>query len=431
MAQKKVILKDGQDELMPKTLASMVFTSDGTSVEAALENIGGGGSGGGTGNVKVTNASGLVSSNYYAFKPSADGSVEGTFSTIPGANEDRSGLMSAADKAKLDDIKPLLKFPLAVASLTASSSSDEILQALGGDFSSTSMSLLMLMGFYQETQAGEYDTDLPEAYIGNYRADMFCTFDSEAYSGTMELTYVAAGGKLRTITISGKQGGTSPDFTYTYSCAVTESGDDTYYLPIDVSTLNAGATAETIKDAFGGEEIFMEAVNAASNRKKLYIYGPLLWLIPVSASCPFGVTGFFAFLHVESERTVIKHISSSTVRCFYPSGYSLKPELYALTSSSTSDEISTAVGGESGLKAIIQALKDGNRLKGKYVIPDSNPSISVELTVTNSAYVEGDNGDLLLLLGSEAFVVTGFTRIGIAINYTKSSNTFSCGVVTD
>lgn len=43
MAQKKVILKDGTDELLPKTSASMVFTESGQTVESALKNAGGGG----------------------------------------------------------------------------------------------------------------------------------------------------------------------------------------------------------------------------------------------------------------------------------------------------------------------------------------------------------------------------------------------------
>ena len=38
MAEKKVILKDGADELLPKTSASMVFTESGQTVEAALQN---------------------------------------------------------------------------------------------------------------------------------------------------------------------------------------------------------------------------------------------------------------------------------------------------------------------------------------------------------------------------------------------------------
>ena len=37
--------------------------------------------------------------------------------------------------------------------------------------------------------------------------------------------------------------------------------------------------------------------------------------------------------------------------------YQLNSEFYSLTSSSTTDEISVAVGGEAGLKDIVQAVK--------------------------------------------------------------------------
>ena len=42
-------------------------------------------------------------------------------------------------------------------------------------------------------------------------------------------------------------------------------------------------------------------------------------------------------------------------------GYKLPVEFFALQSSSTSDEISTTIGGEEGLKKIVKAAQDGNR----------------------------------------------------------------------
>lgn len=415
-----------------------------------IESPGGGMPSGDGGNVKVTNASSLDKDNYYAFKPSADGSVEGTFSVIPEANEDRSGLMSFNDKEKLDNLLIRVPLPSGFKDLTAESTDQQVFTAVAELLNSLNVNIgsnypddKLNVGFYgclafasiMNTQgdygaqftldnnpvSAAFDVQVPESSGSGLQYPT---------RGTAAFTYITSG-KLRTVSLVITLNSSGDSSTYDFSANVEESGDDTYYLPIAVSTLNAGATAEKIKDAFGGKEIFMEAVNAASNRKKLYIYGSLLWLIPVSASVPFGITGYFAFLHIETDRIIIKHISSSTVRCFYPSGYSLPDSFFSLTSSSTSDEISTAVGGESGLKAIIQALKDGNRLKGKYVIPDSNPSQSVELTVTSSTYVEGDSGDLSLVLGFEAFLVLSFTRIGIAINYIKSSNTFACGVTTD
>ena len=432
MGQKKVILKDGQDELMPKTLASMVFTTDGTSVEAALENIGGGGtSSGDGGNVKVTNASGLGKDNYYAFKPSANGSVEGTFRVIPNVTTNKAGLMGTGDKTKLDDIKDLAKFRLAVASLTNNSTSEEILQAFEADSSNVN-ALLNLMLLYSNAEVNEYEDYYPQVFIGNTPAVIRCTYDSEAASGTMELTYVAAGGKLRTITISGKQGGTSPDLTYTYSCAVTESGDDTYYLPTAICYLESGGKKAEIDNAFGGEGKFSEAITAAINKKKLYMYHTAVGLIPVSSTSVAGFIGRLLFLYPDfvTGTEKIQIITETSVRVIYPSGYTLKPEVYALISSSDTDTISTAVGGESGLKAIIQAVKDGNRLVIRGMLDDFG-DLTINQDVQCSMYREADNGDMQIILSGKGYGVWGATGGLLNILYTKSSNTFSCTVVID
>lgn len=437
MAQKKVILQDGQNDLMPKTLASVVFTEDGTSVETALKNLGSGGgsSGGGTGNVKVTNASGLNKVNYYAFKPSANGSVEGTFRTVPLAGADRNGLMGSNDKTKLDDIKDLNKFPLAVASLTNSSSSEEILQAIGVE-SSQANGLLYMMLILSNAEVNEYNSDYPQVFIGNTPANMRCTYDSEAASGTMELTYVAAGGKLRTITISGKQGGASPDYTYTYSCAVTESGDDTYYLPETICNLSSNSTSEEIKDILTKERN-TEIRGAVKAGKKLYFAFTSFGLIP--KCIPVSYMGFtytaLSWIEVSNtENPIVKYVYSpdssdqtAFVREFYLDGYSLNPELDSLTSSSDTDAISIAVGGESGLKAIIQAVKDGNRLVLKSTGENGVTSLAY---IISAIYAVSDNGDMSLALGFDVYAIIGFNRIGIAINYTKSSNTFTCNKTT-
>ena len=80
---------------------------------------------------------------------------------------------------------------------------------------------------------------------------------------------------------------------------------------------------------------------------------------------------------------------NGSVKRIYPKGYALKSELFYLSSSSTSEEISTAVGGESGLKSIIQASRDRNRL----VILTSNPelglnNVNIEVDVTDISVTE-------------------------------------------
>ena len=117
------------------------------------------------------------------------------------------------------------------------------------------------------------------------------------------------------------------------------------------------------------------------------------------------------------------------VREYYPSGYPLKPELYALTSSSDTDTISSAVGGESGLKEIIQAVKDGNRLVIRGTPPSGLKIGTLSTDVIMNTYDESENGDLQIV-----YTLFGLAQGGAylggsiyVLKYTKSSNTFSVG----
>ena len=109
--------------------------------------------------------------------------------------------------------------------------------------------------------------------------------------------------------------------------------------------------------------------------------------------------------------------------------YELKPEVYVFTADSTSEEISAAVGGESGVKEIIQAVKNGKRL----VIRGTNDEMentTINQDVQCSAYQEEDNGDMGLVLYGYGYYLWGGTGGLLNIKYTKSSNTFSCEVLT-
>ena len=105
----------------------------------------------------------------------------------------------------------------------------------------------------------------------------------------------------------------------------------------------------------------------------------------------------------------------------YPEGYEVKQAVYLLTSSSESADISTAVGGESGLKQIIQAVKDGNRL----VINMEDNGIYLSIDLLSPIYGIGENGDMNLGFIVVIFKGLGFEKYGALIMYTKSSNTFS------
>ena len=433
MAQKKVILKDGGNDLLPKTLASMVFTEAGQTVEAALKNAGGGGSssGGGTGNVNVTNGSSLQKDAYYAFQPSAAGSLTGKFATIPTATEENAGLISAYDMKKLGNMKSVIALPVEVADYDENTSSDTIeamLSLLLGEDIAPMQFLLIASAL-----GGEYNADNYKFYIGEYECLLSGSVDSDSVSATLEFSYVSQG-KLRTIAITLLSNGVSPNYTYTYSAKKVESGDDTYYLGGDFINLKINSTHEDILAAFGGS--LDGIVGALKAKKKIFVFMSALGVVQsispvntyamgssyVSVFFPVNNTGNIHFKNVICSAS---NSDQSRVHNIYPSGYSLKPSLYTLTSSSTSDEISTAVGGgESGLKEIIQAVKDGNRLviRGAY---SSGSSITSSTEVISVSYTEGENGDLQLLLSYWVYLGIGATHKVITIAYTKSSNTFA------
>lgn len=443
MAQKKVILKDGSDDLLPKTLASMVFTEAGQTVEAALQSAGGGSSsGGGTGNVNVTNGSGLQKDAYYAFQPSAAGSLTGKFATLPYASSTAAGLMSPSNYDKLDAIKEERELPSSVVSLSSSSTELEVQKAMyeliGGTWSDIegNDNIKLIVALYWGALIQNVAGFAIDYTYNHSRISLVPTYTPPAsgegnqyQKASLELTYVSSG-RLRTVTLTATLNSSGETATYDFTAKVEESGDDTYYLPANIAMLESGATQTEIYEAFGGEAKFKEAVVAVNSGKKLYIYDSLLYMIPLSACTLLSVTGFFSFIFNTSSESYIKLISRDRVKTYYLEGYKLSPSLYSLTSSSTTDEISSAVGGEAGLKEIIQAVKDGNRLVIRGAYSDQIP-ITSSTEVISVGYNEGENGDMQLLLSYWVYIGIGMTHKILAINYTKSSNTFAVSASQD
>ena len=438
MAQKKVILKDGSDDLLPKTLASMVFTEAGQTVEAALQSAGGGGSssGGGTGNVNVTNGSGLQKDAYYAFQPSAAGSLTGKFDTLPWASSKEAGLMSSYNYDKLSNMKGIIVLPASVAEYTADTPSATIEADLESAFGEGAAAINLL--YIAASLSGDYNNSFSKLYIG----DRECLISGSVEMGgssptgaTLELSYVT-GGKLRTIAITlaiGRDDGNSE--TYTYSAKVEESGDDTYYIPVSLVDAVAGESIEELLGHIGGKDTIGEIIDnlMLAKPKKMYILN-IMYFIPVSGISTLGISVDLFFIHPLNNRIIHIYVNKAgttgKVEHTCLKGYPLRPSLYSLTSSSSSDDISAAVGGEAGLKAIIQAVKDGNRLVIRGAYSDQTP-ITSSTEVISVGYNEGENGDMQLLLSYWVYIGIGMTHKILAINYTKSSNTFAVSASQD
>lgn len=368
--------------------------------------------GNGGGNVNVTNGSALQSANYYAFKPSADGSLDGTFSVIPEASGAASGLMSKEDYSKLDDMKQVWKIPVAVLELTDNSTSDEIVTAFG--LESTVLQSYVVYSAADITDS-EYSNLVPlKCFIGNRECLLSGNIADNAY--TLDFNYVDSG-KLKIVSI------TYDSSASQFSCKLSESGggtaDDTYWLPNSVYKLSAGAAKEEILAALGDTGALNKAVNEG---KKIYVKGTYLFSqisVPVSVSILVDAL-MISFTFVSNSNSqacqkVIQTWSGGRVKIIYSEGYELNLEVYSLTSSSSSEDISTAVGGEAGLKNIIQAVKDGNRL----VIRSTDDSLgneAVNQDLICNGYEKADNGDMQLVFSGIGYGLFGGVAGFLVIN---------------
>lgn len=396
-----------------------------------------GGSSGGTGNVNVTNASDLLSSRLYSFKPSKDGSLEGTFQVIANANENTAGLMSSEGYSKLNSIKGCIYLPIAFEQVNSSTSKEELVQLFSKAFKQEDMSFAQLVVILTTLSTlsdsdGNGDSGA-KFFVGNNDC-LFRGLYTEAENKLLtEFTFITIGGSLKTISILFSNLGTSDPAGLALSISLIQSDDSYYFIPYEVYNLHATATQEKITKAFGGEEGIASLKEAMRANKKIYLKSTNKYLItsllPVSYNLIFdsvwGISFTIPKWGYESGAFIIKNIKSDEVLEIYQDGYRLKPEFYSLTSDSTSDEISNAIGGENGLKLLIALIKCGNRIL-------INPSSSLnQVTQLLPNFInEEENGDLGVVFFGMGYALWGGGFSMIAINYDKTSNTFSATVTS-
>ena len=407
--------------------------------------ISGGGSGGG--NVNVTNQSSLNMNKYYAFHPSANGSLTGTMRTIPSVTSEYSGLMSSSDKIKIDRFKPVMALPPAVLTLGKDSTEEDITTAFG--LSKEEVALLI---FYNASvmNGQEYSPEAAIVFAGNTSCLISSEISMEESSVSHAVLYLsyALNGKLRTL-------GLRADYEYgtettcSLSCVGSDTVDEYHYLNNNVRTLTNGATKEEIVSAFGGEEEITAAYNAAASGKRLmilYAFGDIGAGLLSSVPVTFYNTGLglammrFSFLNMDGRIVTIAislstslGVSTAEVTEWYPSGYNLGTDIYNLTGDSTSDEIKSALGGENGMRSIINALRAGNTL-----LINGNPDIfnssgvqyGVSIPVSVMLYYEKENGDMGINLSAKGLYLWGGEGGNLNLQFTKSTDTFSAEVTS-
>lgn len=404
---------------------------------------GGSGEGSGGGNVNVMNAAELKAVRNYVFKPSNDGSTDGTFSALNIATLNESGLMSTQQVKKLYDIKDVYKFPAAVLGLTSASTSDEILAAFGLDPIQENGNLAYIIYLLSSGQSADYNEEFPSLFIGNYACYVYATMGSS--TGEMELSYIGQGGVLKTVKVTCKD---AADDKFTYSVCFYESGGEEFYLPSSIFDLTKTSTKEEVAAVFnplGGLDHIIEL--AKKTTTKFYI---------VDASTGTGNNRSCVNLGGHIAASVLRYINISYVDKFLVSHYiqisgiktaylvsdkkdinlksainyeTVSPEVYALTSQSTSEEIRSAFFTLSEFKRYIEAAKKG------YILRTSIPE-SMGLDYKNPIYLNTliahvtNDGDAILEYIIAGPGINGYAGMQIVfISYTASSDSFSISVL--
>lgn len=206
------------------------------------------------------------------------------------------------------------------------------------------------------------------------------------------------------------------------------SSDDVYYLNYKILLLKGTATVDAVKSALGGDDEITNLGNAIKSNKRICVKlndGLNIYYANVDYTSIFGLWSLK--IH-KSSVGVTKHSTiiineSFNISIIYDNGYELKTALYNLTNSSTSEEISTAIGGEGGMKELIKAVKDGNNIYISGVQGDNN----LKTNLIPWMYKESENGDLTISFGTFGYAPWGSSNMYalIIISYTKSSNTFA------
>lgn len=208
------------------------------------------------------------------------------------------------------------------------------------------------------------------------------------------------------------------------------SSDDIYYLPITVLTLNAQATKEEIEAAFGGSDKKTELINAIKAGKKIYIQGNETYSsIPVFAYNFFNIQAYVSFIRGMIGFTEIVNIAFanySSIGVIYTKGYKVDGRVNLLISSSTTSDISAALGGIEGVKKLKKAVEDGNSIYTTFYsdssteITSARLNLSVVITSDDSKYeitICGVQGEAFLKVLNAGYLY---------IEYDVASNTFTC-----
>lgn len=211
------------------------------------------------------------------------------------------------------------------------------------------------------------------------------------------------------------------------------SSSNVYYVPKNVLLLNASATSDEILAAFGGSEKRTELANAVKEGKIIVIEGNgSAYGSAIVPHCYVlgGLLVYMSFIRNNigtSEYVRIDLGTSSKIQVIYANGFKLSSKINVLKSSSTSGEISSAIGGLNGILALKKAVEDGNTIYAdadNSVLGANEISGRMQLSVTVAKYNTSYSIVISGVQGSSFYAALSASYL--AIDYNTVSNTFSC-----
>lgn len=384
--------------------------------------------GDGSGNVNVTNGASLETGKQYAFKPQSAGSVMGTFVEVEASGSvditDIYNRIAEADNGGTvseEDFNTLKGYIEAGSTLYVNNDGNGCL-----------VNYIYSSGFYliiylpYSTSGLMYNI----IYISEERRitvtgkivpfmDVISNMNLNDYEKPSSYSPISSTDSIQSAI--GK-----------LEYKVTEEGgsDDTYWVVgNNLIGLGSGATHEEILTALGGD--IEPITNAVIAGKKVFIrynlVDSLCLTIPVSAYVV--ATGVIRFLFTRPNAGHMIDLLCSTtapaqsyVKIIYLSGYTLDGSFATLTQESDSQAISDAVGGESGMKEIIHAVNDGNRL-----VVRGTTGMNIDLLCFGA--LEKENGDMNISVSAIGYGLFGGVISYVIIDYIKSNDLFTISVV--
>lgn len=199
----------------------------------------------------------------------------------------------------------------------------------------------------------------------------------------------------------------------------------------NILNLNDSSTSEEILSAFGGDEGLSNLGSAIDDGKIICISAKSTLasrLYPVSAYKLLSII-YISFIDAQGNIYKFSLANGGSISCVVNGSIEVgfNGHLFSITSSSSSDEISTAVGGESGLKNKIIKATNGARFYDRF----SLGSNILRVQLLTYVYSMPENGDLLLGLSGLGAGLWGTSLGGIIfIKYTKSTNEFEVEIVS-